>query len=159
MSERTIYKHVVVIGIDGIGNFNAKAETPNLDKIFENGAVTFNGLSMDPTISAENWGAMLLGAEPVVHGLTNNILNQHDHKSELLPSLFKRIKTQYPNAKLASYCNWTPINNGLIEKNLNVEKYTNNNDSELTTEIIKYVKNKPTFLFVHFDETDGAGHR
>lgn len=159
MNKRMIYKHVVVIGIDGIGNFNKKADTPNIDKIFENGAVTFDGLSMDPTISAENWGSMLLGATPVVHGLTNSILNQHDHKSELLPSLFKKIKTHIPDATLASYCNWTPINNGLIEKDLDVDKYTNNNDAELTTAVVKCVKNKPTFLFVHLDEGDGAGHR
>ncbi|MBO5065461.1 MAG: alkaline phosphatase family protein [Clostridia bacterium] len=159
MSERIIYKHVVVIGIDGIGNFNAKAETPNIDRIFENSAKTFSGLSMDPTISAENWGSMLLGAEPVVHGLTNSILNQHDHKSDILPSLFKRIKTHIPNATLASYCNWTPINNGLIEKDLDVDKYTNGNDAELTTKVTKCIENKPTFLFVHLDEGDGAGHR
>lgn len=159
MSNRTIYKYVVVIGVDGIGNFNAKADTPNIDRIFENGAVTFNGLSMDPTISAENWGSMLLGAEPVVHGLTNSILNQHIHKSEILPSLFKRIKENISDATLASYCNWTPINNGLIEKDLDVDKYTNNNDAELTTEVLKCIQNKPTFLFVHLDEGDGAGHR
>ena len=142
-----------------MGNFNMKTDTPNLDRIFENGAVTNYGLSMDPTISAENWGSMLLGAEPVVHGLTNSILSHHDHKDEKLPSLFKRIKAVYPNAFLASYCNWTPINVGLIEKNIDVEKYTNNNDSVLTEEIVKCIKKKPKFLFVHFDETDGAGHR
>lgn len=156
---KNVYKHVVVIGVDGIGSFNRNANTPNIDKIFEDGAVTFSGLSMDPTISAENWGSMLLGAEPVVHGLTNSIINQHDHKSEILPSLFKRIKSHIPDATLASYCNWSPINNGLIEKDLEVEKYTNNNDAELTTEVIKCVQKKPTFLFVHLDEGDGAGHR
>ena len=40
MTERTIYKYVAVIGIDGIGNFNTKTLTPNFDKIFENGAIT-----------------------------------------------------------------------------------------------------------------------
>ena len=159
MAERTIYKHVVVVGIDGMGNFNTLTETPNLDKIFENGAVATHGLSMDPTISAENWGAMLLGAEPIVHGLTNNSLSHHDHKSEILPSLFKRIKKAIPDATFASYCNWNPINIGLIEKDIPVQKYTNGNDKELTDEIIKIVKEKPTFLFVHFDQADGSGHR
>ena len=159
MPERTIYKHVVVVGIDGMGNFNTLTQTPNLDKIFENGATTNFGLSMDPTISAENWGAMLLGAEPIVHGLTNSKLGHHDHKSELLPSLFKRIYNAIPDAKLYSYCNWNPINIGLIEKDIPVEKYTNGNDKELTDEIIKIVKEKPTFLFVHFDQADGSGHR
>ncbi len=159
MAERTIYKHVAVIGIDGMGNFNNLTETPNLDKIFENGATTNYGLSMDPTISAENWGAMLLGAEPIVHGLTNSKLSHNDHKGDFLPSLFKRIYDNIPNATLYSYCNWNPINIGLIEKDIPVQKYTNGNDKELTDEIIKIVKEKPTFLFVHFDETDGAGHR
>lgn len=159
MSERVIYKHVAVIGIDGIGNFNMKTPTPNFDRIFENGAVTNYGLSMDPTISAQNWGSMLLGAEPIVHGLTNNNLRTNDHKSEILPSIFKRINDAYPGSDFASYCNWNPINLGLIEKDLNVDKYTNPNDRELTDKIVERVKSKPTFLFVHFDETDGAGHK
>ncbi len=159
MAERVIYKYVAVIGIDGIGNFNTKTATPNFDKIFKNGAITNYGLSMDPTISAENWGAMLLGAEPVVHGLTNSKISHHDHNNELLPSLFKRIKEAYPQAKLASYCNWSPINIGLIERELDVDKFTVGNDSELTAKITECIKTKPKFLFVHFDEGDGAGHR
>lgn len=159
MNKRIIYKYVAVIGVDGIGNFNMKALTPNLDKIFENGATTNYGLSMDPTISAENWGSMLLGAEPIVHGLTNSIIGHREHKNELLPSLFKRIKQVFPDAKLASYCNWNPINIGLIEHDIDVEKYTNGNDKELTEKVVEYVSQKPEFLFVHFDETDGAGHR
>lgn len=159
MAERTIYKYVAVIGIDGMGNFNSQTPTPNLDRIFENGAVATHGLSMDPTISAENWGAMLLGAEPIVHGLTNSKIGNNDHKNELLPSLFKRIYDSLPDAKLYSYCNWNPINIGLIEKDIPVNKYTNNNDKELTDEIVKIVNEKPTFLFVHLDEADGSGHR
>lgn len=159
MEKRTVYKHVVVIGIDGMGNFNTKTDTPNLDRIFENGAKTNYGLSMDPTISAENWGSMLLGAEPVVHGLTNGKLGHNDHKSELLPSLFKRIYESVPYATLYSYCNWSPINIGLIEKNLPVQKFTTGKDSELTDEIVEIIKEKPTFLFVHFDEADGSGHK
>lgn len=157
--DRVIYKYVAVIGVDGIGNFNTQTATPNIDEIFKNGTTTNYGLSMDPTISAENWGSMLLGAEPVVHGLTNSIIGHHDHKDEMLPSLFKRIKAAYPDALLASYCNWNPINIGLIEKDVEVIKYTNDNDSLLTDEIIECVKSGPKFLFVHFDETDGAGHR
>lgn len=159
MSNRTVYKYVAVVGIDGIGNFNTKTPTPNFDKIFENGAVTNYGLSMDPTISAQNWGSMLLGAEPIVHGLTNNSLTTQIHDNALLPSLFKRIKNALPDSTFASYCNWNPINLGLIEKDVDVDKYTNSSDKELTDKVTECVKNKPTFLFVHFDETDGAGHK
>lgn len=159
MSERFLYKYVAVIGVDGMGNFNLHTPTPNFDRIFDNGAIADHGLSMDPTISAENWGAMLLGAEPIVHGLTNSKISHNDHQNKLLPSLFKRIHSTYPNDLLASYCNWSPINVGLIEKDIPVDKYTNNNDEELTLEVLKCIKKKPKFLFVHFDETDGSGHR
>ena len=51
---RYIYKNVVVVGIDGMGNFNKEASTPNMDRIFENGAKTLYGISLSPTISAQN---------------------------------------------------------------------------------------------------------
>ena len=34
------FDHVIVVGIDGVGSFIKDADTPNFDKIFENGAVT-----------------------------------------------------------------------------------------------------------------------
>ena len=70
--ERSVYKYVVVVGIDGMGNFLTKTPTPNIDRIFENHAKTYNALSMSPTISAQNWCAMLMGCSPEVHGFTNS---------------------------------------------------------------------------------------
>ncbi|MBQ7579869.1 MAG: alkaline phosphatase family protein, partial [Clostridia bacterium] len=58
-----VYKYVAVIGIDGMGSFCDKTSTPNFDRIFKNGCRTTDALSMAPTISAQNWGAMLLGAK------------------------------------------------------------------------------------------------
>ena len=92
MSKR--YEHTIIIGIDGMGNFNRNANTPNIDALFENGAVTYTALSMDPTISAENWGAMLIGCNPAVHGLTNSIVSRYEYKNKELSSL------QYSRARL-----------------------------------------------------------
>ncbi|MBR2730653.1 MAG: alkaline phosphatase family protein [Clostridia bacterium] len=152
------YSYVAVIGIDGMGNFNWQAETPQLDRIFANGAVTYQALSMDPTISAENWGGMLLGAEPAVHNLTNGYISCHPYWNDALPSLFRRIREAMPEACLASVVNWEPINIGVVEDGIGVDKRTADNDALVTAEILDCIPKKPTFLFVQLDEVDGAGH-
>ncbi len=152
------YSYVAVIGIDGMGKFNSQTETPNIDRIFERGAVNWSALSMNPTISAENWGAMLLGATPLVHKLTNGRVSNEKYRNDALPSVFRRIREADPDCYLASVVNWNPINHGIVEDNIGVEKLTAPNDSELTELILTCVAKKPKFLFVQFDDVDGAGH-
>lgn len=152
------YGHVIVIGIDGMGNYNLHAETPNLDKLFENGSVSTSALSMDPTISAENWGAMLIGCDPGIHELTNSIIGRFEYKNKSLPTVFTRIRRAYPDAYLASCCNWNPINYGIVEHDVNVDMITAADDELLCDEIEKVIEKKPDFLFIQFDDVDGAGH-
>ena len=152
------YRHVAVIGLDGMGNFNRFTPTPCMDRIFANGAVTYDAYSMDPTISAENWGGMLLGAEPAAHGLTNGYISCHPYENDALPSVFRRIRALYPDAYLASVVNWEPINIGIVEDWIGVDKRTADNDAAVTAEVLDCISRKPMFLFVQLDETDGAGH-
>ncbi|MBQ6265739.1 MAG: alkaline phosphatase family protein [Clostridia bacterium] len=153
-----IYKHVVIAGIDGMGNFNKDAFTPHMDKIFKSGAEAFYAVSLSPTISAQNWGAMLLGAQPEVHGLTNSIVGQEEYTNTDLPSFFKTVRDAFPDAFLCSCCNWNPINHGIIEHSLDVEMHTADNDEKLTEIIEECVSRKPRLLFIQFDDVDGAGH-
>ena len=154
------YSHVIVLGIDGAGAFIKDAHTPNFDRIFENGAVTYSALSSRPSISAECWGSMLLGVGPEVHKLTNGIVDSTPYPVDSpFPSLFRRIREVYPEASLGSYCDWNPITYGIVENNIGVSHDTAD-DTELTPVICDYIRNeKPTFLFVQFDSVDGAGHR
>ena len=158
--ERTVYKHTVLVGIDGMGNFNRFCNTPNMDRIFENHAKTYHALSMDPTISAENWAAMLLGANPIVHKYTNSNIGRMKNTNDKLPSIFKRIKEKLPEAKLASYPAWGAINIGPIEENLDIDRFTQRGvqDIPLCDEILKCIETKPNFLFIQFEEVDSAGH-
>lgn len=158
--ERTVYKHTVLVGIDGMGNFNRFCNTPNMDRIFENHAKTFNALSMDPTISAENWSAMLLGANPVVHKYTNSNIARMPNTNEKLPSVFKRIKDVHPEWHLASYPAWGAVNRGPIEPNIDIERFEGRYlpDIPLCDEILKCIETKPEFLFILFEEVDSAGH-
>lgn len=151
--------HIIVIGVDGAGSWFRAADTPNFDRIFENGAVTYNALSSKPTISAECWGSMLIGVGPEIHGLTNDIVSSvpYDTASPY-PSLFRRIREAYPKAVLGSYCDWEPITKGIVENHIGVSHATAH-DTELTPVICDYIReNKPDFLFIHFDSVDGAGH-
>jgi len=153
------YKHVFLIGVDGAGTFFRNTDTPNLDAIFENGAVSYDVLTSNPTISAECWGSMLLGITPDVHGLTNSIVSAVPYPTDgPFPSVFRVIRGAMPDAELAAFSHWSPINRGIIEEGLGVVKDTAA-DEELTDKICAYLEeNSPTFLFVQFDDVDGAGH-
>ncbi|MBQ5906065.1 MAG: alkaline phosphatase [Clostridia bacterium] len=154
------YSHVIVIGVDGAGHWFKEADTPCFDKIFADGAITYNALSSKPTISAECWGSMLIGVGPEVHKLTNSRVSTWPYNIfSKFPTVFKRIRKAYPDAELGSFCDWNPITKGIVEKFMGVSHMTAR-DKELTPLICKYIKEKkPDFLFIHFDSTDGAGHK
>ena len=154
------YSHIIVIGVVCAGSWFKDADTPNFDRIFKNGAVTYNALSSKPTISAECWGSMLIGVGPEVHKLTNRRVSTLPYPLwSKHPSVFRRIRRAYPKAELGSYCDWNPITKGIVEKLMGVSHATAR-DKELTPLICDYIRQKkPDFLFVHFDSTDGAGHK
>lgn len=154
-----IYEHVIVIGVDGAGAFFREAETPNFDRIFANGAVTYSALASKPPISAECWASMLVGTSPKVHGLTNDIAEEKPYPEDSdFPSLFRRIREKYPEDELGAICNWSPIIRGMIESGTADFTYTEDDDV-IAPVICDYIINKkPNFLFVQFDRVDSAGH-
>ena len=155
--NRTTYSHVVIFGIDGMGNFNLRTETPHIDRIAADGAVTYHALSMAPTISAQNWCAMLLGASPEVHRYTNSTLGRVKYNDPALPSLFARVRAAMPDAKIVSCSEWNAIN-GLINDEDRVDAYTAHNSTELMEIILAKVSEYPTLLFIQVEDPDSAGH-
>ncbi|MBE6772593.1 MAG: hypothetical protein E7544_00055 [Ruminococcaceae bacterium] len=154
------YSHIIIIGTDGAGSWFRDADTPNFDRIFENGAVTYSALSSKPTISAECWGSMLIGVGPEVHKLTNRRVSTIPYPVwSKHPTVFRRARKAYPDAELGSYCDWNPITKGIVEKLIGVSHATAR-DKELTPLICDYIREKkPDLLFTHFDSTDEAGHK
>ena len=103
-SDDKTYKHVVVIGVDGAGAFFKEADTPNIDRIFANGAVTYKCLASNPTISAQCWGSLLHGVTPVYHGITNSIAENTAYPADSkFPSFFRVIRENDEKAVLASF--------------------------------------------------------
>ena len=153
------YKHVVILGIDGGGAWYSEAVSPNIRSIFFDGACTYTAKTSFPTISAQCWGSMLLGVPADVHGLTNTYISNNAYGvNSPYPSIFRVAKEADPKAKLASFCNWNPINVGIVESNLDVVEGTGN-DPDVAKQVCDYIaENDPTVLFVQFDSVDGGGH-
>lgn len=155
------YKYVALIGVDGAGSFFKNADMPNLESIFQDGAVTHTMLSEAAAISAQNWASMLHGVTFDLHGLTNELLYAGSTypKDSDMPSVFRVMKEQDPNMTMASFSHWKCINTGIIEDGFDVQKYTSDTDEELTKNICEYIeKIQPRFLFVQYDEADAVGH-
>ncbi len=159
-----LYDHVFLIGVDGAGSFFKEADTPNLDYIRAHSSYseTFDAQTASPTISAECWGAMLLGVTPEMHGMTNGYIGNPDHKrvgEVKYPSVFKLAREKYPNSKLVSFSDWNPINVGIVEDDLGVEKNTGR-IIDITSHIIHSIESDecPKLMFVQYDSVDGAGH-
>lgn len=153
------YAHIIAVGIDGAGAFIREADTPCFDRIFAEGAVTYQALASWPTISAECWGSMLLGVGPEVHKLTNAIVSSAPYPTDApFPSLFRRIREAFPDAKLGCCCNWDPITRGMVEDDPDIFRATGD-DEPLTGTVCDYIlREKPDFLFIQFDSVDGSGH-
>jgi len=57
-------KHVLLIGIDGFGEYymyNSTSFLPNLKYLFENGAHGYHTRDRNPSISAPNWATIITG--------------------------------------------------------------------------------------------------
>lgn len=154
------YKHVVIVGLDGMGAFDANTDTPEMDRIFDGYASSHRALSLYPTISAQNWGAMLIGTDPDVHGLTNGIVGRELYTNRELPSIFTTVRKAMPDSVLCSISNWAPINYGIIEHDVGVYM-EDTPDGEITTQrVVKCVlEKKPTLLFIQNDDPDHYGHK
>jgi len=131
------YDRVVIIGVDGVGDYFSKTYTPNFDKMFSdkkigdtqiNASVTYSGVSLYPTISCENWMSMFHGVRPVYHGFifrsTNQRVENGEHTDEAkYPSFIGQYLAQNPNGKVLSVCTWRGVNNGIIEDDDRITKY------------------------------------
>ena len=130
------YDRVVIIGVDGAGAYPGEMldddpfSLPNFKKLFVDGltteggtrinaSVTYSGVAVYPTISAQNWTSIFHGVRPPYHGITgsssNKDLSNGKKANEKYPSFMKVFLDENPNAKIFSSCTWDAVNNGAIE--------------------------------------------
>jgi len=151
-------KKVLIIGIDGCRpDALLAAKTPNLDKLWQNGAYTFMAKTDVISSSGPCWTAMLTGVWHLKHKVLSN-----DYKNPDLthyPHFFHRIKEELPGKRCYSVANWGPIHNILQEGDADhVSSATN--DVKVAKKVEELLVNEEVdVMFVQLDEVDGAGHR
>lgn len=161
-------KHFVVLGFDGMSPSGIQnANTPIFDELIKNGAHTFHARAVLPTSSSPNWASMIMGAPPKEHEIHSNKW-KHEHirkksfcgrkKGEIFPTIFGVVKNQKPETKIACFYHW----NGFARLTDKEAFHTlDNTANEILTakKAAEYiVKEKPGFLFLHFDHVDHVGH-
>ena len=157
--ESRKYKHVVLIGVDGMGAFCENANVVNINRIFKNGATTYECKSVYPTSSGECWGSMLMGVAPSVHGFTNQKIIDEENNTGI-PTLFRLIREALPNTHSASFCCWNPINHGIVEDSPEVTR-EKVGDGAVAARVVDYINEKgvPTLLFIQMNSIDASGHK
>ncbi|CAG8462996.1 39496_t:CDS:10 [Gigaspora margarita] len=144
------YKRVVIIGIDGIGRFSKNANVPTLDKLASSGASSFY-YNMQNDFLFSLLGSMLFGVFPERHGFTNAFLESGLRNSgdNDYPSIFKVLKKNYPNVKMASFASWD-VRHHFLKSSIY--------DHTLVPKLIDYIadpkNNDVKLLFVHLTDTD-----
>ncbi len=155
------YKHVFIIGVDGVGKYFEPAETPEFDRIFKDGAVNYHVRTEVLTDSGPNWASVLTGVSYFKHYIHNGSSGEVQRTSDTkYPSIFTLVRKAMPDAELASILNWNNINFGMIETDIGVTEKQNGDDNVVTDEICAYLDdgNKPTLFFTQLDFVDAAGH-
>ena len=159
--------HVVVIGFDGLSpNGIENADTPNFDRLMQEGSYTLHARAVLPTSSSPNWASMIMGAGPEQHGITSNAWVKDNlvlptvAQSEdfLFPTIFHLVDRQLAEAEIGAIYHWGGFGR-LFEKNA-VDFDINPESEEETAEIASnyIIEKKPDFTFIHFDHIDHAGH-
>ena len=153
----TPIRHVVILGIDGLGgSFVEAAQTPNLDALMAEGVWTLTMQNALPTSSSTNWMSMIGGTSPDQHGVLSNAWQPGD--STPPPTLFAVLRGQRPDAKSGMFHDWQDFDR-LVEPGVVDRREHPGDEQETMDAAIAWADaNAPALLFIHLDHVDHAGH-
>ena len=165
-------KHVIFLGFDAMSAIGIqRAETPNFNRMIENGAISLQTRCVRETSSSQNWMSMVCGAPIEMHGVIDNDWKPDNYnfdpatrnKKGLFPTMFDFIKEQRPEARMEAYIEWADetrmYDMSLFDKTLcSSDSQSYNAEQILDAAFSSYLENEPELLFVSIDLTDHAGH-
>lgn len=156
-----------VIGVDAMSVEGLKqANTPNMDRLIANGSVCYTVRTVQPSSSSPNWGSMLMGAGPEIHGNSSNDWRTDNFSLApaaitdygMFPSVVSVVKAQRPEGKIGMLYHWDGFGN-LFEKGVADLDQNYPSEKETAEAIAAYIKKeKPLFIFSQLDDVDHVGH-
>ena len=173
--DKFVYKHVVIIGIDGMGAYHLQnnASTPNLDRIFADYALTDVAQTYNPVASGPCWTSMFTGVDPRVMRTTVNpydddLYNQKRYTEAVAKysTVFHKVKEVYPEADVACVSRWQLLQQLLfsgdaaeIDQSYTPQQWTT---AEERQHFLAYVEqmdpNNINLAYFYFCEPDSTGH-
>jgi len=160
-------RHMVVIGVDGLSPDGIHhAQAPNLKRLRDEGAWTFQARGVMPTSSSPNWASMIMGAGPEQHGITSNEWKPDKYEiaptvtgpGGIFPTIFSVLREQKSGSTLGVFHDWDDYGR-LFERQM--VDVIENGDGPTNTirSAVAFIKGrKPAFTFIHLDHVDHAGH-
>lgn len=160
-------KHVIVIGVDAmsVGGI-MQANTPNFHEYMKNGAYSLHTRNVLPTISAPNWEAMLTSSGVALTGVTSNDWRIDNYnlppvvttENSRYPDIFYILKRSNKLLKTAAIYQWDGFGNLYDHQFVDIDA-TCKDERATADKVIEVIKkDKPNYLFIHFDQCDHAGH-
>lgn len=183
-------KKAVFIIVDGIpADVIEKINTPMLDSIAKVGGYNRihvggekDGYSQTPTISAVGYNSLLTGTWVNKHNVWDNDIAAPNYN---YPTIFRLLKTQAPQKKIAVFSSWLDNRTKLVGDGLAVtqqlkvdyhfdgleldtvtyphdreKKYMNRIDEAVVVKAAECIKNQsPDLSWVYLEYTDDMGHR
>ncbi len=159
----------MLIGLDAFSAVGLqRAETPNLNWMADNGAISVKARCVRSTSSSQNWMSMVSGTIPEMHGVTGNsweVDNREipaaysENDKETFPTIFELVKKQRPEAKVYMYYEWTEQDR-MYDMSLVDRAVTGigNGTQTITAAFNSFFEDKPEFLFISINEPDEVGH-
>lgn len=134
-------------------------------------ATSYEAQSETPTISAQNYTAILHGKEYKTaqseYKIDNNkagTLYYPDFGKEtpVYPSVFKALGAAFPQRGNAAFAEWTQIINGIVEPDAPVYTHGSTKNTGDLQDVANYIRsdafNKTAMVYMQSDYMDGVGH-
>lgn len=162
---------VLLIGMDGTrAEALDVANTPNLDRLRQQGVADLNAITGDVSLSGPGWSSMVTGVWCDKHRVLDNDATWQQSRFDLYPHFITRLEQADDSRQTVSVSHWPPINDEIMcadeRDGMDADACggadvvtTVGTDAEVHDAVVDALQNmNPDVVFMQFDDVDHAGH-